>query len=169
MLKRVKIFQHFSKGFTQLKRFLAPSQRFLFFYLAPKELVFLNKTNYSSCSKLLTYFNKKGQIIRHFFLFLVPYICFLFESLKLIRQFPRRFDQISACSNCWNILKFFKNFYSAQNFSCSTPMFLSFLPCTKRVFFLSKINSCSCSNWLKHYIKILTLKLSAALLYQGDA
>ena len=58
MLKRVEIFQHFSKNFTQLKFFLVPSQCFLFFYLAPTELVFLNKTNYSSCSKWLKYYIK---------------------------------------------------------------------------------------------------------------
>ena len=56
MLKRVEIFQHFSKSFTQLKVFLVRRQCFLFFYLATKELVFLNKTNYSSCSKWLKYY-----------------------------------------------------------------------------------------------------------------
>ena len=56
MLKRVEIFQHSSKSFTQLKTFLAPRQCFSFFYLAAKELVFLNKTNYSSCSKWLKYY-----------------------------------------------------------------------------------------------------------------
>ena len=49
------------------------------------------------CSKLLKYYIKKGQIIRHF-LFLAPYTCFLFDSLKLIRQFSPRFDQICLCS-----------------------------------------------------------------------
>ena len=47
-------------------------------------------------------------------------------------------------------------------------MFLIFLPCTKRVFFfLSKINSCSCSVLLKYCINILTLILSAALFYHN--
>ena len=58
MLKRVEIFQHFSKNFTQLKIFLVPRQFFLFFYLPPKELVFLNKTNYFSCSKRFKYYIK---------------------------------------------------------------------------------------------------------------
>ena len=58
MLKHVEIFQHFSKNFTQLKFFLVPSRCFLFFYLAPTELVFFNKTNYCSCSKWLKYYIK---------------------------------------------------------------------------------------------------------------
>ena len=53
MLKRAEIVQHFSKYFTQLNFFLVPSQCFLFFYLASTELVFLDKTNYSSNSKMI--------------------------------------------------------------------------------------------------------------------
>ena len=135
--------------------------------------------------KIAEILQQKGQTIR-LFLFLVPYISFLFASLKRIRQFSSIFNQISECSkllkyfkkrdrskdvsycfvfhlfvsylslsnysdsfledstryldvqNCWNILTFFKNFYSAQNFSCSTPMFFSFLPCTERVFLLEQ-------------------------------
>ena len=56
MIKRAEIFQHSSKIFHQLEIFLAPRQCFSFFYLAAKELVFLNKTNYSSCSKWLKYY-----------------------------------------------------------------------------------------------------------------
>ena len=58
MLKRVETFQHFSKKITQLKIFLVPRQFFLFFYLAPKELIFLNKTSYLSCWKCLKYYIK---------------------------------------------------------------------------------------------------------------
>ena len=84
MLKRVEIFQHFSKNFTQLKFFLVPSQCFLFFYLAPTELVFLNKTNYSSCSKWLKYYIKmltlklsaallyRSGDVRNYFLYKAP-------------------------------------------------------------------------------------------------
>ena len=60
--------------------------------------------NTCRCSKLLKYFNKTGQIIRRFSLFLVLYIRFLFESPKLIRQFSSRFNQISGCSK---LLKYF--------------------------------------------------------------
>ena len=99
--------------------------------------------------KIVEIFHKKGQIKRRFLLFLVPFIRFLFESLKLFRQFPLRFDQISGCSKLLKYLTFFKNFYSAQNFSCSTPMFFSFLPCTKRVFFLEQNEFLQLLQWVE--------------------
>ena len=107
----------------------------------------------------MNHFKKKTQIIRSFLLFLVPYVCFLFESLKLIIQFPPRFDQIAGCSE---LLKYFNIFPT-----CSTSMFLTFFTLhQKSSFFLSKTNSCSCSNWLKYCTKTLILILSAALLYR---
>ena len=56
LFKRVEILEHFPKNFAQLKIFLVPRHFFLFFNLASKELVFLNKTNYFSCSKWLRYY-----------------------------------------------------------------------------------------------------------------
>ena len=47
--------------------------------------------------KIAEILQQKGQTIR-LFLFLVPYIRFLFASLKRIRQFSSIFDQISECS-----------------------------------------------------------------------
>ena len=44
------------------------------------------------CSKLLKYYSKKGQIIRIFLLFLVPFIRFLFESLNQTVFFKIRSD-----------------------------------------------------------------------------
>ena len=99
---------------------------------------------------------------------LVPYIHFLFASLKLTKQFPPRFNQIPGRTKLLKYLNIFKNFNPAQSFSCSTSMFLFFLPCTKGDFF-EQNQFLHCSNWLKYYIKVLTLKLSAALLYRsGD-
>ena len=90
------------------------------------------------CLKFLKYYNKKRQITRPFLLFLVPYISFLFESLKLIRQFFPRLEQISGCSKLLKSLNIFQNFLSSSKFFCSTPMFLIFLPCTRKVFFLEQ-------------------------------
>ena len=90
------------------------------------------------CLKLLKYYNKKRKIIRLFLLFLVSYISFLFKSLKLIRQFFPRFEQISGYSKLLKSLNIFQNFWSSSKFFCSTPMFLIFLPCTRRVFFLEQ-------------------------------
>ena len=86
MLKIVEIFQHFSKIFTQLKMFLIlyPHQCFLFFYLAPKEFFFLNKTNSCSCSNWLKYYIKtltsilstgllyRSGGVRNYFLYKAP-------------------------------------------------------------------------------------------------
>ena len=66
----------------------------------------------------MNHFKKKTQLIRCFLLFLVPYVCFLFESLKLIIQFPPRFDQIAGCSE---LLKYFNIF---QKFLSSSKCFL---------------------------------------------
>ena len=88
--------------------------------------------------KIVEIFHKKGQIKRRFLLFLVPFIRFLFESLKLFTQFPLRFDQISGCSKLLKYFNIFQKLLHSSNFSCSTPMFFSFLPCTKRVFFLEQ-------------------------------
>ena len=77
---------------------LVPLYCFLFFAESEKEITCTNIMKIFRCSKLLKYFNKKGQIIRRFFLFLLPYTRFLFESLKLIRQFSPRFNQVSGCS-----------------------------------------------------------------------
>ena len=95
MLKRVEIFQHFSKNFTQLKIFLVPRHCFLFFYLVPKELVFLNKTNYSSCSKWLKYYVKMLTLklfaallyhcggVRNYFLYNAP----IYLPIEYIKPF----------------------------------------------------------------------------------
>ena len=97
MLKRVEIFQHISKIFTQLKIFLVPGQCFLFFYLAPKELVFLNKTNYSGCSKWLECYIKmltlklsaallyRSRGVRNYFLYKAP-IYLPIEDIKPFGQ-----------------------------------------------------------------------------------
>ena len=97
MLKHVEIFQHFSKNFTQLKIFLVPRQFFLFFYLASKELVFLRKTNYSSCSEWLKYYFKMLALklseallyrsggVRNYFLCKAP-IYLPIEDIKLFAQ-----------------------------------------------------------------------------------
>ena len=65
---------------------------------------------------------------------------FLIWVSETNQTFSSRFDQISGCSNqtCWNISTFFKKFYPAQSFSCSTSVFLIFLPCTKGVSFLEQ-------------------------------
>ena len=91
---------------------------------------------------------------------------FLIWVSETNQTFSSRFDQISGCSNqtCWNISTFFKKFYPAQSFSCSTSVFLR---APKELVFLNKTNYSSCSKWLKYYIKILTFKLSAALLYRS--
>ena len=78
------------------------------------------------CSKLLKYFNKKGQIIRPFLLLLVPYIRFLFESLKLIKQFSSRFYQISAWSNVLKYFNIFQKVLPSSNFFLSRHCFLFF-------------------------------------------
>ena len=69
------------------------------------------------------------------------------------------------------MLKYFNIF---QNFLPSSDFFLFhtnvsyFSILHKNSFFIfNKTNSYSCSNWLKYYIKILTLILSAALLYRS--
>ena len=97
------------------------------------------------CSKLLKYYNEIGQMIRRFLLFLVLYIRFLFESLKLIKQFSSRFDYFLQLSSDISMLKrveifqhFSKNIYPAQNFSCSTSMFLISLPSKRGVSFLEQ-------------------------------
>ena len=90
------------------------------------------------CSKLLNYFSKKRGITRCLVLFLVPYIRYLFESLKLIKQFLQDSTRYLDAQTCWNISTFFKKFYPAQSFSCSTSMFLIFLPCNKGVSFLEQ-------------------------------
>ena len=117
------------------------------------------------------YFNKKGQFIWRFLLFLVPYIRFLFESQK---QFSLRFGQISGCSN---VLKYFNIFPKIWP---SSKFFLFYVI----VSYFSTLHQWSYLSWIKpvipvaHYgwninlisnIKMLTLKLSAALLYRsGD-
>ena len=53
MLKIVQIFQHFSKNFTPLKIFLVPRQCFLFFYLVPKEFIFLEQNQFLHLLKLV--------------------------------------------------------------------------------------------------------------------
>ena len=97
MLKRVEIFQYFSTSLTQLKIFLDPRQCFLFFYLAPKELVFVDKTNYSSCSKWLKYYSKMLTLklsaallhrsggVRNYFLYEAP-VYLPIENIKPFGQ-----------------------------------------------------------------------------------
>ena len=89
------------------------------------------------CSKLLKHYNKKGWIIRRFLLFLFPYICFLFESVKLISFLQDSIRYLHA-QMCWNISTFFKNFYPFQNFSCSTSLFLIFYLAPKEFFSWTK-------------------------------
>ena len=97
MLKNVEIYQQFSKNFTQLKIFLVSRQCFLFFYLTPKELVSLNKTNYSSCSKCLKRYIKiltskfsaallyRSGGVKNYFLYKGP-ICLPIEDIKHFGQ-----------------------------------------------------------------------------------
>ena len=101
-------------------------------------------------------------------MFLVLCIHFLVESLKLIRQFRPRFNHISGCS------KLFKYFNIFQKILLRSKFFLFHVNVSyfstlyqKSFFFLNKTNSCICSNWLKYYIKILTLILPAGLLYRS--
>ena len=68
------------------------------------------------CSKLLKYYSKKGQIIRGFLFFLVPYVRFLFESLKLIKQIFPRFNQISRCSKLLKYFNIFQEFLPSLKF-----------------------------------------------------
>ena len=196
--------------------FLVPFIHFLFESLKLIRQFSSRFDQISGCSKLLKYFNKKGETLRCFLLFLIPHIRFLCESLKLIKQFSPRFDQISGCSK---LLKYFNKKEQTLRcfFSCSSCSFLMWVSETnqtvvskirsdiwmlkivkifqhfskiftqlkiflvphqwfsffylapKEFFFLRKTNSCSCSNWLKYYIKILTSILSAAILYHsGD-
>ena len=104
------------------------------------------------CSKLLKYFNKKGQIIRHFLLLLVPYIRFLFESLKVIREFSSRFDWILWCSK---LLKYFN-----KKGQIIRPFLLLLVPYIRFLFeslklikqFSSRFYQISvCSNVLKYF------------------
>ena len=74
------------KGNTENKT-LVPFYCFLFSPDSAQETTGTNIMHIFSCLKLLKSYNKKGQIIRLFSLFLVPYIRFLFESLELIRVF----------------------------------------------------------------------------------
>ena len=62
---------------------------------------------------------------------------------------------------------FSKIFTQLKIFLVSHQCFLFFYLAQKECFFLNKTNSCSCSNCLKFYRKILTLILSAALLYRS--
>ena len=117
------------------------------------------------CSKLLKYYNKKGQIIRLFLLFLVPYIRFLFECLKLIRQFSPRFDKISGCSKLLKLFNIFQKFLPSSKFFLFDTNVSYFSTLHQNNFFFNKTNSWSCANRLKYYIKILNL--SAALLYRS--
>ena len=119
--------------------------------------------------KIFKIFQQKGTDhhtlkIRRF-LFLVPYIRFLFESLKLIRQFSPRFDQISGCSKLLKCFNIFQNFLLSSKFFLFYTNVSYFSTLHQRVIFLNKTNSCSCSNWLKYYIKILAL--IAAILYRS--
>ena len=90
------------------------------------------------CSKLLKHYNKKGRIIRRFLLFLFPYIRFLFESVKLIKQFSSRFDQISGCSNVLKYFNIFQKFLPISKFFLLHVNVSDFLPCTKGVFSWTK-------------------------------
>ena len=97
MLKVVEMFQHFPKIFTQLKIFLIAHQCFSFFYLAPKEFFFLNKTNSCSCSNWLKYYIKMLTLklsaallyrsggVRNYFLYKAP-IYLPIEDIKLFGQ-----------------------------------------------------------------------------------
>ena len=128
------------------------------------------------CSKLLKYYNKMGQIVRRFLLFLVLYIRFLFESLKLIKQFSSRFDYFLQFSLDIVMLKrveifqhFSKIFTQLKIIFVPRQCFLFFYLPQKELVFLNKSNYSSCSKWLKYYIKMLTLKLNTALLYRSGS
>ena len=116
--------------------------------------------------KIVEIFQQKGtdhKTLLIVFCSIYSFLIWVSETNQTI--FSKSSTRYLDAQTCWNISTFFKKFYPAQNFSCSTSVFLIFVPCTKRVFFLNKTNSCSCLNWLKYNIKILTLILSAALLY----
>ena len=62
---------------------------------------------------------------------------------------------------------FSKNFTPLKIFLVPRQCFLFFYLVPKEFFFLEQNQSCICSNWLKYYIKILTLILPAGLLYRS--
>ena len=66
--------------------------------------------------KIVEILQQKGTVIRRFLLFLVPYIRFLFESLKLTRQFLPRFDQISGCSKLLKYFNIFQKYLPSPKF-----------------------------------------------------
>ena len=80
---------------------LVPFYCSLFSPNSAQETTGTNIMHIFSCLKLLKPYNKKGQIIRLFLLFLVPYIRFLFESLELIRVFCKiRSDKTQKVLRC---------------------------------------------------------------------
>ena len=103
-------------------------------------------------SKLLKYDNKKGQIIRRLLLFPVPYICFLFEPLKLIKQFSSRFDLLCWCSK---LLKYFnKKGQIIRRFSLFLVSYIRFLLESQKLIqgLSSRFDEISwCSNVLKYF------------------
>ena len=116
MLKIVEIFQQ--KG-TDHKALLIVScsiYSFLIWVSETNQRVFFKIRPDIQMLKIVEIFQQKGQIIRRFLLFLVPYIRFLFESLKLIRQFSPRFDQISGCSNVFRYFNIFQKFLLSSKF-----------------------------------------------------
>ena len=64
---------------------------------------------------------------------------------------------------CWNIPTFSEKFTKLKIFLVPLQCLFFYLA-SKKLVFLNKTNS-SCSKWLKYCIKMVTLKLSAALLY----
>ena len=115
----------------------------------------------------MNHFKKKTQIIRSFLLFLVPYVFFLFESLKLIIQFPPRFDQIAGCSELLKYFNIFQKFLSSSKcflFHVNVSYFFYLAP--KEFFFLEQNQFLQLLELLKILHQTLILILSAALLYR---
>ena len=96
---------------------------------------------------------------------------YIFVSYLSLWNYSESFLQDSTryldAQNCSNISTFCKNFTQLKIFLVPRQCFSFFYLVPKEFFFLNKTNSCICSNWLKYYIKILTLILPAGLLYRS--
>ena len=108
-----------------------------------------------------------GQIIRRFLFFLVPYVRFLLECLKLIRQFSLRFHQISGCSKLLKYFNIFQKFLPSSKFFLFHTNVSYFSTLHLKSSFLEQNQLFQLLKWLKYYIKMLTLILSIALLYRS--
>ena len=117
-------------------------------------------------SKLLKYYNKKGQIIRRFLLFLVTYNIFdSCLSLETNQTTFSRFDLISECSNALQYFNIFqKVFILLKILFVPRQCFLFFYLAPKKFSWAKPIIPVVQNGWNS---KVLTLKLSAALLYRS--